>query len=123
VLALDRRTDFVAASAEDAPQVSIDGAEVVFVGFGIQAPELQWDDFKGADLRGKVVLVLNNDPDWDPALFAGKRGPRRCGRQQPAALEPRRRVRGDSCALAGDWRSGGVGLRPTSQSAGASASG
>ncbi len=48
-------------------------AEVVFVGYGIQAPEYQWDDFKGADLQGKVLLMLNNDPDWDDSLFAGKR--------------------------------------------------
>src|SRR5262249_43087480 len=44
----------------------------VFVGYGIQAPEFGWDDFKGQDLRGKVLLMMNNDPDWDPELFAGK---------------------------------------------------
>ena len=43
----------------------------MFVGYGIQAPEYGWDDFKGQDLKGKVLLMLNNDPDWDPALFAG----------------------------------------------------
>ena len=43
----------------------------MFVGYGIQAPEYQWDDFKGVDLKGKVLLMLNNDPDWDPSLFAG----------------------------------------------------
>jgi Zn-dependent M28 family amino/carboxypeptidase len=53
------------------PHARIDDAEIVFVGYGIQAPEYDWDDFKGRDLRGKVLLVLNNDPDWDPALFAG----------------------------------------------------
>ena len=45
----------------------------MFVGYGIQAPEYQWDDFKGVDLKGKVLVMLNNDPDWDPKLFAGKR--------------------------------------------------
>jgi Zn-dependent M28 family amino/carboxypeptidase len=45
----------------------------VFVGYGIQAPEYQWDDFKNVDLRGKVLLMMNNDPADDPALFAGKR--------------------------------------------------
>jgi Zn-dependent M28 family amino/carboxypeptidase len=45
---------------------------VVFVGYGITAPEQKWDDFKDADLRGKVLLVMNNDPADDPALFAGK---------------------------------------------------
>jgi hypothetical protein len=53
--------------------VSIDDAELVFVGYGIQAPEYQWDDFKGVNLKGKVLVMLNNDPDWDPKLFAGKR--------------------------------------------------
>jgi Zn-dependent M28 family amino/carboxypeptidase len=68
-----RSDDFVVASALEREAVGLHSADVVFVGFGIQAPEYQWDDFKGADLRGKVVLTLNNDPDWDPDLFAGKR--------------------------------------------------
>jgi Zn-dependent M28 family amino/carboxypeptidase len=42
------------------------------VGYGITAPEQQWDDYKGADLRGKVLLFMNNDPSSDPASFAGK---------------------------------------------------
>jgi Zn-dependent M28 family amino/carboxypeptidase len=65
--------DFIAATGVQAPEVAISDAELVFVGYGIQAPEYNWDDFKGADLRGKVLLVMNNDPDWDPNLFAGKR--------------------------------------------------
>jgi Zn-dependent M28 family amino/carboxypeptidase len=44
----------------------------VFVGYGIVAPEYQWDDYKDVDLKGKVALVMNNDPESDPALFAGK---------------------------------------------------
>lgn len=67
------REDFIGGSGMQAPRVAIEDAEVVFVGYGIQAPEFQWDDFKGADLKGKVLLILNNDPDWDPALFAGKK--------------------------------------------------
>jgi Zn-dependent M28 family amino/carboxypeptidase len=66
-------TDYIAASGLQEPAVSFDNAELVFVGYGIQAPEFQWDDFKGADLKGKVLVVMNNDPDWDPNLFAGKR--------------------------------------------------
>ncbi len=64
--------DFIGGSGVQAPHVAFVDAEVVFVGYGIQAPEFQWDDFKGADLKGKVLLVMNNDPDWDPALFAGR---------------------------------------------------
>jgi hypothetical protein len=65
------RTDYVGGSGLQQPRVEIADAEVVFVGYGIRAPEFAWDDFKGADLKGKVLLVLNNDPDWDPALFGG----------------------------------------------------
>jgi Zn-dependent M28 family amino/carboxypeptidase len=65
--------DFVVASGVVADDVKVHDAEVVFVGYGIQAPEYGWDDFKGADLHGKVLLFLNDDPDWDPQLFAGKR--------------------------------------------------
>ncbi len=63
--------DYIGASGVQAERGSIKDAEVVFVGYGIQAPEYGWDDFKGQDLKGKVLLMLNNDPDWDPNLFAG----------------------------------------------------
>jgi Zn-dependent M28 family amino/carboxypeptidase len=66
-------SDFIAATGVQQPEVSIPDAELVFVGYGIQAPEYNWDDFKGADLKGKILLMLNNDPDWDPNLFAGTR--------------------------------------------------
>jgi hypothetical protein len=65
--------DFIGGSGVQAARAGIADAELVFVGYGIQAPEYQWDDYKGADLRGKVLLMMNNDPDWDPALFAGQR--------------------------------------------------
>jgi Zn-dependent M28 family amino/carboxypeptidase len=64
--------DYVAMSGVEAPEVRLEQAEVVFVGFGIVAPEYQWDDFKGADVKDKVLLVMNNDPEDDPALFGGK---------------------------------------------------
>jgi Zn-dependent M28 family amino/carboxypeptidase len=54
-------------------EVAIEDAEVVFVGYGIEAPEEGWDDFKGVDVAGKILLMMNSDPDWDPALFAGQR--------------------------------------------------
>jgi len=62
---------YIAGSGVQADRGAIKNAEVVFVGYGIQAPEYGWDDFKGKDLKGKVLLMLNNDPDWDPAIFAG----------------------------------------------------
>lgn len=63
---------YIAGSGVQSDKGAIRNAEVVFVGYGIQAPEYGWDDFKGQDLKGKVLLMLNNDPDWDPALFSGK---------------------------------------------------
>lgn len=65
--------DFVAFPGHPAEQTRLEDAELVFAGYGIQAPEHGWDDFKGADLRGKVLVMLNDEPDGDPALFAGKR--------------------------------------------------
>jgi Zn-dependent M28 family amino/carboxypeptidase len=67
------RDEFIGGPAVQAPHVEIPATDVVFVGYGIEAPEYKWDDFKGVDLKGKILLVLNNDPDWDPALFAGKK--------------------------------------------------
>jgi Zn-dependent M28 family amino/carboxypeptidase len=64
--------DYIAGSGVQSPSARLDGAELVFVGYGIEAPEYQWNDFKGRDLSGKVLVMLNNDPDWDPELFAGK---------------------------------------------------
>jgi Zn-dependent M28 family amino/carboxypeptidase len=72
VLSLKWWDQYIATSGVQTPRVSIANAQLVFVGYGIQAPEYQWDDFKGLDLKGKILLMLNNDPDWDPALFAGR---------------------------------------------------
>ena len=67
------REDYVAVSGLQSESVSIDDAELVFDGSGIHAPEVHWDDFKGMNLTGKILVMMNNDPDWDPNLFAGKR--------------------------------------------------
>ena len=67
------RSEFVANVANQTPSARLADAELVFVGYGIQAPEHGWDDYKGLDVTGKVLLMLNNDPDWDPALFEGER--------------------------------------------------
>jgi Zn-dependent M28 family amino/carboxypeptidase len=63
--------EYVGTSGVQQEHVAVNNAEVVFVGYGIQAPEEDWDDFKGVDVTGKILLMLNNDPDWDPDLFAG----------------------------------------------------
>ena len=66
------RDDFVAWTKREVEDVSVD-ADTVFAGYGITAPEYNWDDFKGADLKGKMLIVLVNDPGYeDASLFGGK---------------------------------------------------
>ena len=71
-LVLRHAEQVIAVAGDDAAHTALDRAELVFVGYGIRAPEYAWDDFKGRDLRGKVLLILNSDPEDDPALFAGR---------------------------------------------------
>ena len=72
--------DFVAWTKRQQAEVRID-AEMIFVGYGVVAPEYQWDDFKGVDVKGKVLVVLINDPPvpdpndptrLDEKVFKGK---------------------------------------------------
>jgi Zn-dependent M28 family amino/carboxypeptidase len=64
--------DYVATDESQQPASDID-APVVFVGYGIDAPEFKWDDYKGVDLHGKALLMLVNEPPSDdPNFFAGK---------------------------------------------------
>jgi len=62
------------AAATGVDQVTIKDAPIVFAGYGVKAPERNWDDFKGMDLKGKVVMVLVNDPDFETGQgdFGGK---------------------------------------------------
>jgi Zn-dependent M28 family amino/carboxypeptidase len=63
--------DFVGATLAQKSDEAFD-SEVVFVGYGISAPEFGWDDFKGADVSGKVLLLFTNEPTSDdPGFFAG----------------------------------------------------
>lgn len=71
-LTLKQWDQYVVSSGLQAERAEFENAEVVFVGYGIQAPEYDWDDYKGQDLTGKVLLIMNNDPEWDPELFAGE---------------------------------------------------
>src|SRR5262249_25738893 len=54
--------DVVAFSTHVATDVALDKSEIVFAGYGVQAPELNWDDFRGIDVKGKTIVVLVNDP-------------------------------------------------------------
>ena len=71
-LDLAQSSDFILTSGLQAGDAELAEAELVFVGYGITAPEYGWDDYKDMDLRGKLLVMLNNDPDWDPTLFAGE---------------------------------------------------
>src|ERR1700676_3329150 len=71
--------DYVAWSKRVTDSSSVD-ADLVFVGYGVQAPEFRWDDFKGVDVKGKIIVVLINDPPvldpsdpakLDPKTFGG----------------------------------------------------
>jgi Zn-dependent M28 family amino/carboxypeptidase len=65
--------EFIAFPGAQKEQIKIENAELVFVGYGIQAPEYNWDDFKNVDVKGKVLLIMNNDPDTgDPKFFGAK---------------------------------------------------
>ncbi len=73
--------DIVAVSRHVAPTVAVKDSGIVFVGYGVVAPEYGWDDFKGADVRGKTVVMLINDPPvpdpkdpskLDDSMFKGK---------------------------------------------------
>ena len=71
-ITLKQWDQFIVGSGVQNERAEFADAELVFVGYGIQAPEYDWDDFKGVDLEGKILVVMNNDPDWDPELFGGE---------------------------------------------------
>tara|TARA_R110002033_G_scaffold45578_9_gene89381 strand:- start:31435 stop:32973 length:1539 start_codon:yes stop_codon:yes gene_type:complete len=77
---IEQGRDIEISSANPRPTISVKDAPVVFVGFGVTAPERDWDDFGDVDLTGKVALFLVNDPDFgvtedDPVsgVFGGRR--------------------------------------------------
>ncbi|PTQ10308.1 peptidase M20 [Sphingomonas oleivorans] len=59
--------DIYVSTVRNVDRVAIRNAPIVFVGYGVTAPERKWDDFKGADLKGKIALFLVNDPDFEAA--------------------------------------------------------
>jgi Zn-dependent M28 family amino/carboxypeptidase len=60
--------EYVASDQTQQPQSDLD-ADIVYVGYGIEAPEYKWDDYKGSDVRGKVLLMLVNEPPSDDVKF------------------------------------------------------
>ncbi|WP_339332719.1 M28 family metallopeptidase [uncultured Maricaulis sp.] len=73
-LGLSMSEDVVYWSKQNAPEVSITDSELVFVGYGVVAPEYGWDDYAGLDVEGRTVVMLVNDPGYanpDSGLFNG----------------------------------------------------
>ncbi|MFS2111938.1 M28 family metallopeptidase [Sphingomonas sp. Sphisp140] len=75
-VSLDYRKDMVIATYRVVPKVAVRDSDVVFVGYGINAPERGWNDYAGLDVKGKTVVILVNDPDYKSpetkGLFEGK---------------------------------------------------
>ncbi len=76
---MENINDFIAFSTRVTPEVGGKDTDVVFVGYGVVAPEYGWDDYKGLDVRGKTVVMLVNDPpvtkadgSLDDTMFKGK---------------------------------------------------
>ncbi|MDN3489583.1 MULTISPECIES: M28 family metallopeptidase [unclassified Pseudoalteromonas] len=68
------KKDMVMGSSRISAQEGIENSELVFVGYGVNAPEYNWNDYEGLDVKGKTVVMLVNDPGFatkDPALFTG----------------------------------------------------
>ncbi|KAA2284589.1 M28 family metallopeptidase [Arenimonas fontis] len=69
-------TDMALGTRTAQPRVAVENSELVFVGYGVNAPEAGWNDYAGLDVKGKTVVILVNDPGFhagDDSLFAGKK--------------------------------------------------
>jgi len=64
-------TDWVGVTYREQPRVELSGSELVFVGYGIVAPEKNWNDYAGIDMRGKTAVILVNDPDYRSETLEG----------------------------------------------------
>ena len=80
-MTLDYSSDYIARSLRYVPEVKVQNSDLVFVGYGVVAPEYGWDDYKGVDVTGKTVVFLINDPaipdpsdpsKLDDKMFKGK---------------------------------------------------
>jgi Zn-dependent M28 family amino/carboxypeptidase len=79
-IALKYPDDYIANSRHKRPETKVENSDIVFVGYGVVAPEYGWDDYKGVDLKGKTILMLVNDPPvrvpndtvFDTTMFKGR---------------------------------------------------
>lgn len=70
-LSFGYKTDMVAMSYRIVPKTEIVNSDIVFVGYGINAPERGWNDYRGVDVKGKTVIILVNDPDYETKDLKG----------------------------------------------------
>src|SRR3546814_18434155 len=64
-------TEMRAGTRHAVPKVEVSQSDIVFAGYGINAPERGWNDYANVDVKGKTVVVLVNDPDWKQPLGQG----------------------------------------------------
>ena len=70
---LIHKEDMMVWTARATDKVKLPSAEIVFCGFGIDAPEFNWNDFDGIDVKGKIIIAMVNEPGYyNPSLFRGK---------------------------------------------------
>jgi Zn-dependent M28 family amino/carboxypeptidase len=72
---LEGPRDFIASSRRAVPEVRVENSDLVFVGYGVVAPEYGWDDYKDVDVTGRTIVMLVNDPGYatqDESLFRGR---------------------------------------------------
>lgn len=69
---LEFYNEFMAWPSNEEERVRVRNAELLYVGYGIEAPEFDWDDFKGVDVADKILVFKNSDPGYTPELFAGE---------------------------------------------------
>ena len=65
------KKDVVVGTYQVQPKIEIRNSDIVFVGYGINAPERGWNDYAGLDVKGKTVIILVNDPDWQTRTLEG----------------------------------------------------
>ena len=65
------KKDVVVGTYQVQPRIEIRNSDIVFVGYGINAPERGWNDYAGIDVKGKTVVILVNDPDWQTRTLGG----------------------------------------------------
>ncbi len=74
-LDFDNHSDMIVGTLQARPDVTLKRSDIVFLGYGIDAPAYDWNDYKGVDVKGKTVILLVNDPGYatqDPTLFKGR---------------------------------------------------